>query len=111
MHPTARVIVRAAGDASREAGIGRSKAEQMPVMLFGAGASYGSELQRESHLPGGISTGGSDIAMMNDAVMLGGIRPAFPAGLPQGVDQVWFADTSIEGALEFREFTPQLRAR
>lgn len=52
----------------------------------------------------------SDIAMMNDAVMLDGIRAAFPAGPPQSVDQVWFADTSIEGAVEFREFTPQLRA-
>jgi hypothetical protein len=52
----------------------------------------------------------SDIAMMNDAVMLDGIRAAFPAGPPHGVDQVWFADTSIEGALEFRDFTPELRA-
>jgi hypothetical protein len=52
----------------------------------------------------------SDIAMMNDAVMLAGIRCAYSAGPPEGVDQVWFADTSIEGALVFRDFTPELRA-
>lgn len=51
-----------------------------------------------------------DIALMNEVVMLGGIRSAFPNGPPQGADQVWFADTSIAGALEFRDFTRELRA-
>lgn len=50
-----------------------------------------------------------DIALMDEATMLEGIRAAFPAGPPHGVDQVWFADTSISNALEFRDFTPELR--
>lgn len=50
-----------------------------------------------------------DIALMNDWKMLEAIRVAFPDGPPPGVDQVWYADTSIPGALGFREFTPQPR--
>lgn len=50
-----------------------------------------------------------DIALMNNWKMLDAIRTAYPAGPPHGIDQVWFADTSNARALEFREFTPELR--
>lgn len=50
-----------------------------------------------------------DIALMNQGKMLEAIQTAFPAGLPSGVDEVWYADTSIRSALEFRDFTPQLQ--
>jgi len=50
-----------------------------------------------------------DIALMNDGKMLEAIKTAFPAGAPPGVDEVWYADTSIASALEFREFTPELQ--
>lgn len=50
----------------------------------------------------------SDIALMNEAAMLSAIREAYPSGLIAGVDQVWFADTSIVGRPEFLDFTPDL---
>jgi hypothetical protein len=50
-----------------------------------------------------------DRALMNNWKMLEAIRAAYPSGLPTGVDQVWYADTSIPSALEFRDFTSQLR--
>lgn len=52
-----------------------------------------------------------DIALMNEWKMLQAIQRAFPSGAPPGVDQVWYADTSIQSALEFRDFTPQLGKR
>ncbi len=52
-----------------------------------------------------------DMALMNEWKMLKAIQTAFPMGPPPGVDQVWYADTSIQSALEFREFTPELRQR
>lgn len=50
-----------------------------------------------------------DIALMNEGKMIQAIRAAFPSGTPAGVDQVWYADTSIPSALEFRDFTPEIR--
>ena len=50
-----------------------------------------------------------DIALMNNWKMLEAIRAAYPSGLPAGVDQVWYADTSIPSALVFRDCTSQLR--
>jgi len=52
-----------------------------------------------------------DIALMNQWKMLEAIQTAFPMGPPPGVDEVWYADTSIQSALEFRDFTPELRKR
>jgi hypothetical protein len=52
-----------------------------------------------------------DIALMNEWKMLEAIRTAFPSGPPHGVDQVWYADTSIASALEFRELTRELGKR
>jgi len=44
-----------------------------------------------------------DIALMDEGTMWDGLRSAYPEGLPQGVDQIWFADTSIpENILFFR---------
>lgn len=52
-----------------------------------------------------------DIALMNEGKLLQAIQTAFPTGLPPGVDQLWYADTSIRSALEFRDVTPQLQRR
>lgn len=46
-----------------------------------------------------------DIAIMSEPKMLEAICEAFPDGPPQGVDQVWFADTTISGRLRFVDFT------
>ena len=46
-----------------------------------------------------------DIALMNEDKMLDALREAYPDGLPQGVDKIWFADTSILGRPQFRDFT------
>ena len=49
-----------------------------------------------------------DIALMNEGKMLGAIQEAFPKGLPTGVDEVWYVDTSILSDVQFRNFTPEL---
>ena len=52
-----------------------------------------------------------DGALMNEADMVIAISRAFPDGLPLGVDQVWYADTSIPDSIEFFDFTAEIRAR
>ena len=49
-----------------------------------------------------------DIALMNEWKMLEAIQQAYPSGPPAGVDQVWYADTSIPSDFAFRDFTSQL---
>jgi len=51
----------------------------------------------------------ADIALMNEGKMLEAIQVAYPRGLPLGVDQLWYVDSSMASALEFRDFTPELR--
>jgi len=46
-----------------------------------------------------------DMALMNDGIMWDGLRSAYPHGLPHGLDQVWFADTSIPEEILFTEMT------
>ena len=46
-----------------------------------------------------------DIALMNERKMLDAIRGAYPDGLPRGVDEVRFVDTSIPTKPLFRDFT------
>jgi hypothetical protein len=46
-----------------------------------------------------------DIALMDEAIMWDSIRLAYPDGLPRGVDQIWFADTSIPEHLLFVDLT------
>lgn len=46
-----------------------------------------------------------DIALMDDAIMWDGLRSSYPDGLPQGLDQIWFADTSILEEILFRDMT------
>jgi hypothetical protein len=46
-----------------------------------------------------------DIALMNDAIMHDAINKAYPHGPPNGVDQIWYADTSIPSEIQFTEFT------
>lgn len=36
------------------------------------------------------------------------IKTAYPKGLPVGVDKIWFADTSIQSAIEFMDFTAHI---
>ena len=46
-----------------------------------------------------------DIALMDKLTMLGAIQGAYPDGLPHGVDEIWFADTSIPDKPQFHDFT------
>jgi len=47
----------------------------------------------------------NDIALMNPHKMLEAIRVGFSRCLPDGVDQVWYADTAIPGECSFHDFT------
>lgn len=46
-----------------------------------------------------------DIALMDDSIMLDRLRQAYNNGLPHGVDQIWFADTSIREEILFTDMT------
>jgi hypothetical protein len=46
-----------------------------------------------------------DIALMDEAKMLEAVRIAFDGGLPPGVDQLWYANTSIPSEIQFVDFT------
>lgn len=52
---------------------------------------------------------GWDFVLMNEWIMLEGIRDAYPNGLPKGLDQVWYADTSTPTEIEFTDLTPELQ--
>jgi hypothetical protein len=52
-----------------------------------------------------------DSALMNEGDMLNAIRQAFPDGLPLGIDQVWYADTSIPSDIEFSDFTAKCECK
>lgn len=47
----------------------------------------------------------NDIALMNDGIMWDGLRLAYPNGWPQGLDQVWYADTTIPEEVSFTDMT------
>lgn len=49
-----------------------------------------------------------DIALMNEDKMLVSIQLAYPNGLPNGVDKIWYADTFIPNDIEFIDFTPEI---
>ena len=49
-----------------------------------------------------------DIALMSEAKMLDALLEAYADGLPQGVDEIWFADTSITDKPQFRDFTTRI---
>jgi len=49
-----------------------------------------------------------DIALMNEDLMLDGIRRAFAKCPPEGVDQLWYADTTIPEKLLFYDFTESI---
>lgn len=40
----------------------------------------------------------NDIALMNRSKLLDALRAAFPDALPDGIDEIWYADTSVPGA-------------
>lgn len=46
-----------------------------------------------------------DIALMDEAIMWDGLRSAYPDGLSKGLDQIWFADTSIPEEILFTDMT------
>ena len=50
----------------------------------------------------------ADIALMNDQKMLEAIRRAYPIGLPIGVDELWYADTTIPDDIDFKDFSAML---
>ena len=47
----------------------------------------------------------NDIALMNEGIMWDGLRSAYPDGLPQRLDQIWFVDTSIPDEVLFTDMT------
>ncbi|HLD19261.1 MAG TPA: hypothetical protein VJB90_04595 [Candidatus Nanoarchaeia archaeon] len=47
----------------------------------------------------------NDIALMNEAIMIDAIRNSFSKSLPSGVEQIWYADTTIPDELLFHDFT------
>lgn len=51
----------------------------------------------------------NDIALMNEFRMFEAIREAYPEGLPEGVDKIWYANTSIPTEIEFYDFTPKIK--
>jgi hypothetical protein len=51
----------------------------------------------------------NDIALMNESIMLNAIRRGFNGEIPDGVDQVWFADTSISEDIFFSDFTEEIK--
>lgn len=42
-----------------------------------------------------------DIALMSESMIRDAIQKAYPEGPPTGVDQIWYADTSIPNEIEF----------
>lgn len=46
-----------------------------------------------------------DIALMNEDIMWDGLKSAYSNGLPQGLDRIWFADTSIPKEVLFWDMT------
>lgn len=49
-----------------------------------------------------------DFQLMNHGIMFVAIKDAFGDGLPRGIDQIWFADTSIAEEIDFIDFTADL---
>ena len=47
----------------------------------------------------------NDIALMNEARLVHALKVAFPRGLPRVVTELWYADTSVDGAPWFHDFT------
>lgn len=37
----------------------------------------------------------NDLALMNESVLFGAIKKNYPEAFPKGVDQIWYADTSL----------------
>jgi len=52
----------------------------------------------------------NDLANMSFSTMVGAIEDAYPEGLPDGVDRIWFADTSIPESRQFFNLTPASRS-
>lgn len=52
-----------------------------------------------------------DIALMNDWKLLNAVQKTYLEGLPSGVDEIWYADTSIKERVRFINFTPDLLVR
>lgn len=46
-----------------------------------------------------------DIALMNESIIWDGLRSAYPNGLPQEIEQIWFVDTSIPEEMMFTDMS------
>ncbi len=53
----------------------------------------------------------SDLSLMDDSIMRAGLKSAYPNGLPQGLDQIWFADTSWPEEILFTEMTQSVAGK
>ncbi len=52
----------------------------------------------------------NDMALMNQCILLVAIKTAYSGTIPGGVDQVWYADTTVpESEVVFMDFTRELR--
>jgi hypothetical protein len=49
-----------------------------------------------------------DISFMNRVRLAEAVAKAFPDALPDGIDQVWYADATIPQNLEFHNITPSI---
>jgi hypothetical protein len=56
-----------------------------------------------------LLTENSDIALMNTGRLITALAQAFPNGLPNSVDAIWFANTSIPDKIEFEDLTSRGR--
>ena len=52
-----------------------------------------------------------DIALMNTCLLIDGISDAYPNGLPNGIDTVWYVDSSIPEDLQFMDLTSEIKQR
>ena len=46
-----------------------------------------------------------DIALMDEGIMLDGVRKSFNCQMPNGVNEIWYADTGISDNIVFNNFT------
>ena len=46
---------------------------------------------------------------MNEFRMREAIQQAYPEALPEGVDEIWYADTSIPPEIEFYNLTKEIK--
>jgi hypothetical protein len=51
-----------------------------------------------------------DIANMNRGMMIKAVEASYPQYLPNGLDKIWYADSSVAESPQFWNITPLSRA-